>query len=198
MAHAPGASPAANFMKTARLSSLSAEDYLALERASELRHEYVAGQVFAMGGGRDSHNQVAGNFYLRLRDRLRGGPCRVFFADVKLRIEAADAFYYPDVFVTCDRRDTEPYCKRHAVLVVEVLSASTEAVDRREKLRHYRMLESLREYVLASPEEKTVEIYRREATGDWLTLSLGAGDVVELASVGVRLAMAEIFEDVAH
>lgn len=183
-------------MKTARLTNLSAEDYLALEHASELRHEYVAGQVFAMVGVRDSHNQVTGNIYLRLREGLRGGPCRVFIADMKLRIEPADAFYYPDLFVTRDARDTEPYYKRHPVL--EVLSASTEAIDRREKLRHYRMLESLREYVLVSPEEKTVEIYRRESGGEWLTLSLASGDPVELASVGVQFTMAEIFEGVGR
>ena len=183
-------------MKTARPTSLSADDYLAFEHASELRHEFVAGQVFAKVGVRDSHNQVTGNLYLRLRERLRGGPCWVFIADMKLRIEPADAFYYPDVFVTCDARDTEPYYKRHPLLVVEVLSPSTEAIDRREKLRHYRMLESLREYVLVSPEDKTVEIFRRESGGEWLTLSLGAEDPVELASVGVQLTMGEVFEGV--
>ena len=91
---------------------------------------------------------------------------------MKIRVEAADAFYYPDVFVTCDPRDTEPYFKRFPCLIVEVLSPSTEAVDRREKLRHYRMLETLKEYMLVSIEERKVEIFRRELTGEWLVDTL--------------------------
>jgi Uma2 family endonuclease len=109
-------------MKGARLTYLSAEDYLALEQTSDIKHEYVAGQVFAMVGARDTHNTVALNIASRLMERLRGGPCCVFISDVKLRVEAADAFYYPDVFVTCDPRNIEPYFKRYPSVIVEVLS----------------------------------------------------------------------------
>jgi len=181
-------------MKSARLTQLSPEDYLALEQASDVKHEYVGGHIFAMVGARDSHNTVALNIASRLKERLRGGPCRVFISDMKLRVEAADAFYYPDVFVSCDPRDTEPYVKRYPILVVEVLSPTTEAVDKREKLRHYRMLDTLREYMLVSPELKSVDIYRRDAGGGWTAYSLGAEDPVELASITVRMSHEEVFE----
>lgn len=197
MACQPVTDAAAADMKSARLTYLSAEDYLAFEHASDVKHEYVAGHVFAMVGARDAHNTVALNIASRLKERLRGGPCRVFISDMKLRVEAADAFYYPDVFVSCDPRDSEPYFKRFPCLVVEVLSPTTEAVDKREKLRHYRMLDTLREYVLVSPELKTVEICRREPTGEWTTYSLGADDPVDFTSVTVRLSFEEVFEGVA-
>lgn len=183
-------------MRQARLSYMSASDYLELEQASEGRHEYVAGQIFAMVGTRDNHNTAALNIASRLRNHLRGGPCRTYISDMKVRVEAADAFYYPDVFVTCDSRDTEPYFKRFPCLIVEVLSPSTEAVDRREKLRHYRMLETLQEYVLVSLEERKVEIFRRELTGEWIVDTLTEDDPVDLKSVELRVTLADIYEDV--
>lgn len=183
-------------MRQARLTYMSVSDYLELEQASEGRHEYVAGQIFAMVGPRDAQNQVAGNIYTRLRDRLRGGACRTYISDMKVRVEAAHAFYYPDVFVTCDPRDTEPYFKCFPSLIVEVLSPSTEAVDRREKLRHHRMLETLKEYVLVSLEERKVEIFRRELTGEWLVDTLTDDDPVDLKSVELGMTLADIYEDV--
>lgn len=185
-------------MKHARISHFSLEDYLAFEQASDVKHELVAGQIFAMVGARDAHNTIALNIASRLRNHLRGGRCRVFISDMKLRVELADAFYYPDVFVTCDPRDTEPYYKRYPSLVVEVLSPTTEAVDRREKLRNYRMLETLQEYVLASLDERRLEIFRREPTGDWSLDTLTENDPIDLASVGLTLSMAEVYEDVAQ
>ncbi len=182
-------------MNHVRLSHLSVKDYLDLEEASDVKHEYVAGQIFAMVGTRDVHNTVALNIASRLRNHLRGGPCRTYISDMKVRVDAADAFYYPDLFVSCDPRDTEPYYKRYPCLIVEVLSPSTEAVDRREKLRNYRMLETLKEYVLVSLEERKLEIFRREATGEWGVDTLVEGDPLELRSVGLSLSMADVYED---
>ena len=182
-------------MKHARLTHVSVDDYLALEQGSDTKHEYVAGQMFAMVGVRDAHNQVAGNVYLHARSKLRGGPCRVYIADMKVRVEAADAFYYPDVFVTCDSRDTEPYYKRYPVLVLEVLSPTTESVDRREKLHNYRMLETLQEYVLVSLDERRVEIYRRGLTGEWTVDTLAPGDPIDLRSIDLTLSFNDVYED---
>jgi Uma2 family endonuclease len=182
-------------MKHASLPLLSVDDYLALERRSEVKHEYVGGQIFAMVGVRDVHNTVALNIASRLRDGLRGGPCRVYIADMKVRVDPADTLYYPDVFVTCDGRDTEPYFKRHPILVVEVLSPATETVDRREKLRNYRLLDTLQEYVLVSLDRRQVEIYRREGPGEWGVDTLNPGDAVALASLGLTLSFDDIYED---
>ena len=93
----------------AQVYGISPEDYLAGEALSPIRHEYVAGEVFTMAGATEEHATIALNLAALLRAQVRGGPCRVYIADMKLRVEAADAFFYPDVFVTCDPRDaTEP------------------------------------------------------------------------------------------
>jgi Uma2 family endonuclease len=185
-------------MEHARLTLVSAEDYLVMDRAGDARHEFVAGQVFAMVGARDIHNTVALNIASGLHPALRGGPCRVYMSDVKLRVERADAYYYPDVFVTCDARDTDPYVKRHAVLVVEVLSPNTEGVDRREKLRNYRLIESLKEYVMVSIDERRVEVCRLEPGAEWHRYTYGAAETVELASVNVNLPLDAVYERVVH
>jgi Uma2 family endonuclease len=185
-------------MKHASLTLLSVKDYLALEQRSEVKHEYVGGQIFAMVGVRDVHNTVALNIASRLRDGLRGGPCRVYIADMKVRVDSSTwqtHSYYPDVFVTCDGRDMEAYFKRHPVLVIEVLSPATETVDRREKLRNYRLLDTLEEYVLVSLERRQVEIYRREGPREWGVDTLNPGDDVALATLGLTLGFGDIYED---
>ena len=148
----------------ARVYSMTADDYLAGETHSPIRHQYVAGEVFAMAGATEEHATIALNFAALLRNQVRGGPCRVYIADMKLRVEAADAFFYPDVFVTCDPRDaTNPLAKRHPALICEVLSESTEAYDRGGKLAAYRTLESL-----ADKFDQWAEDYKRE--GETLVL----------------------------
>lgn len=183
-------------MKHARLTLVSAEDYLALERSGEGRHEFVAGQVFAMVGAREDHNTIALNTAFLLRELWRGKPCRVFASDVKLQVEPADAYYYPDVFVTCDPRDTDPYIKRFPLLVVEVLSPHTEGIDRREKLRNYRLLETLKEYAIVAVDERKVEVYRLEPGAEWHCYTFDGADTVELASVGAAVPLNDIYEGV--
>lgn len=182
-------------MEHARLNALSSADYLARELASDVRHEFVAGQVFAKTGARDSHNSAALNIASLLQRQLRG-RCRVFIGDVKLRVEAADAYYYPDVFATCDARDNDPYVKRYASLVIEVLSPSTEGVDRREKLRSYRLLDTVQEYAIVSIEERTVEVYRREALGEWHLYKYHGNERIDLTSFGASIDVAAVFEGV--
>jgi Uma2 family endonuclease len=177
----------------------SPEDYLAWENLQDTRNEYIAGEVFAMVGARDAHNTVSGNLYMVLRNHLRGGRCRVFATDMKLRVETANCYFYPDVFVTCDERDrsTEAdYFKRHPILVVEVLSESTAAFDRGRKFGYYRELESLQEYALVDPDRYSVEVFRRDATGHWVLYPFGARTVVEFASVGLQVPVEAVYEDV--
>ncbi|MGH8467610.1 MAG: Uma2 family endonuclease [Gammaproteobacteria bacterium] len=164
-------------MKHARLTHLTSEEYLASENDNPAKHEYVAGQLHAMVGVRDTHNAIALNVASQLRSTLRGGPCRVFMSDVKVRVEEADAFYYPDVFVTCDARDTDPYVKRYPSLVI-----ATEAIDRREKLLNYRKLPSLHEYVLIGSAQRWIEIYRLEADGSWTVATLEGDEDLELSA----------------
>lgn len=175
-----------------------AEDYLAWEANQPVKHEYLAGEVFAMAGGSDAHVTASGNLYVALRAHLRGTPCRTYIADMKLRVAAADAYFYPDVFVTCSAADAQqPLAKAEPVLVAEVLSPSTEAFDRGGKFAAYRSLPSLQEYLLIDPDRRSVEVYRRDASGHWVLYPYSGDEVLELASVHLSLPLAQVFEDIA-
>ncbi len=170
--------------------------YLAWEEAQAERNEYIAGEVFAMVGVRQSHNVASGNIYNALRRELKGSPCRVFIESVKTRIEAADCFFYPDVVVTCDERDRQtPQYVSHPLLVVDVLSDSTVAFDRGTKFAAYRKLESLLEYVLIDVALQRIEVFRRNPESHWVLYEYGLGDSLELASLSLNLDVGELLDD---
>jgi Uma2 family endonuclease len=175
------------------------DDYLAWEQEQPFRNEYVDGEVFAMSGASDAHATVALNIAASLRSELRGTPCKPFMADMKVQVEAANCFFYPDILVTCDPRDRGPeasHVKQHPVLVIEVLSPSTEAYDRGNKFAAYRLLPSLKEYVLVSIEVRRIEVFRRDDTGHWVLYPFAADETLALASVDFRCPLAELFEGV--
>jgi Uma2 family endonuclease len=176
---------------------ITVDDYLAGEQASAVKHDYVAGEVFAMAGAGEAHVTVALNLATLLRSHVRGGPCRVYISDMKVHVEKADAFYYPDVFVTCDPADSrENLFKRSPTLVVEVLSDSTAAFDRGAKFAHYRQIDSLKEYVLIEPERRSVDVFRRNADGNWVLHPFAAGEELVLASLDFRCPIDAVYEDV--
>ena len=173
------------------------ETYLEWEARQSVKHEYLAGETFAMAGARDAHVTVAGNVFALLRAHNRNTPCRTYIADMKLEVAAAEAFFYPDVFVTCDPRDlASENWKSHARLVVEVLSASTEAFDRGRKFQCYRLLDSLQEYVLIDIGARVVEVFRRDPSGHWVLWPYAGEAVAEFASLDFRAPLADVFEDV--
>lgn len=177
--------------------TISSEEYLDGERHSPVRHEYVNGAVYAMGGASDAHNTIALNVATILRNHLRGGPCRAFISDMKTRIRSLrdDRFYYPDCLVTCAGEDRDRPFKEHPRLIVEVLSQSTERTDRGEKFDAYRRLDSLEEYVLIAQDTRRVEIYRR--TTDWaLELCEGEAGEFHLSSPDLDLTLDQVYEDV--
>jgi Uma2 family endonuclease len=181
------------------LMPLSVEEYLALEEKSEVRHEYVAGYIFAMAGATDAHNVITMNVAARFRPHIRRSGCRVYMVDMKVRLEAVDAFYYPDVMITCEPFAAKSVFKSKPILLVEVLSPGAELTDRREKLSDYFKLESLMEYVLISQDEKRVEIYRRGKRGKTEILVLRSNDEVRFESLpngALTLTMDDIYEDV--
>ncbi|BAY22963.1 hypothetical protein NIES2100_27270 [Calothrix sp. NIES-2100] len=179
---------------------LTVEEYLKAEESSDIRHEYVDGEIFAMAGASEEHNLIATNIIALLRPHLRGTPCRAFVSDMKVKVKAqkADIFYYPDILVTCDLNDSERYFKTRPTLIVEVLSNSTKTIDKREKRLNYQSIESLQEYVLVSQEEIKVEVYRKDAQGNWSLTILGKDDELRLDSIGLTLTMADIYEDVIN
>ena len=181
-----------------KTDSITVEDYLTGEELSEIRHEYLGGAVYAMAGASEEHNFISGNVFAALRHYLRGGACRAFIGDVKIRllIGDEDIFYYPDVMVCCDPRDTDRYFKRHPRVIIEVLSETTERTDRREKFLSYTRLESLEEYVLVAQDRMEVTVYRR--AGHWAPEVLTKPDqVVALPSLKFEVAVATLYENVA-
>ena len=177
-------------------SGFDAAAYLAWEETQPERNEYIAGEVFAMVGVRQSHNVATLNLSMVLRRELKGSPCRVFVGSVKTHVEAADCFFYPDVVVSCDLRDRlTPEYISHPVLVVEVLSDSTAAFDRGAKFAAYRKLESLREYVLIDVVAQRIELFRRNPENHWVLYDVGAGDTLELASLALNLDLGELLDD---
>jgi Uma2 family endonuclease len=186
-------------MKHALITQLSEADYLAGEGASAIRHEYVAGEVFAMAGGSKAHNTISGNVFSLLRAALRGSGCQTFIADMRVRIATQSSYYYPDVVVTCAPGDLAADSPKDHIaspgLIVEVLSPTTEAIDRREKMLAYRQIESLREYVLVDQEQRWVEVYRRTESG-WVADMYSPEDTVALNPSGAALDfhMAELYE----
>ncbi|MBI5387037.1 MAG: Uma2 family endonuclease [Verrucomicrobia bacterium] len=180
-----------------QLDFVSVEDYLAGEEHSEVRHDYIGGAVYAMAGGTTEHNQIVGGLYSALRTHLRGKPCRVFMENVKVRLKISgeDIFYYPDVMVGCDPRDTDSLFLRFPKLLIEVLSEATERLDRREKRWSYQTIETLDEYVLVAQDRIEVTIFRR--ANEWQPEVLNRLDqVARFVSLDFSLPLAAIYEGV--
>ena len=172
------------------------QEYLAWEAEQIDKHEYVAGEVFAMVGARRVHVIVTGNIFAGLREHLRGTPCQALIADMTLSVREMDAFYYPDVMVTCDDADkvADLYIE-HPKLIIEVLSDSTSAYDRGAKFAAYRKIESLEEYVLVDIDRKGVESFRRQPDGLWLLRDFTGGESCVFESVALTMPIARVFED---
>jgi Uma2 family endonuclease len=176
---------------------ISPEEYLAGEQLSQVKHEYIDGEVYAMAGSSDAHAAIVRNVIMTVGPHLKGSGCSLYPQDIKAQVFRRSRFYYPDLMVTCDDRDREDrYVKHYYKLIVEVLSESTEGFDRGEKFEDYRRSDSLEEYVLVSQDRMNVEIYRRNAAGRWELEAYRRGDRVELVSVGVGFAIEDLYEDV--
>ena len=173
-------------------------EYLEGEQHSEIRHEYLAGRVYAMAGAGEKHNRISLNIAFHLRAAARGKECGVFISDMKVRVKQNDAFYYPDVMVTCDPQDTESFHKHSPCLIVEVLSPTTEAIDRREKLSAYRTLPSLRYYLLVAQDQRRLEIHQRDDDGKWrFGIVENAGDVaIACDGFAAKFSLDDVYEDV--
>jgi Uma2 family endonuclease len=177
---------------------LAPEEYLKLEEKSNIKHEYIDGQVYTMAGTTDTHNTIGLNLALLIRNQLRGSDCRVYFADIKARIEKCNRFYYPDIIVTCDPKDREtPTYKRFPKLIIEVLSNSTEAFDRGDKFNDYQTLDSLEEYVLVNTKHQRFETFRRNDQGLWVLQTYRPDDqTFELQSINLTASFTDLYQDV--
>jgi len=179
----------------AHTTLISVDDYLAGELQSEVRHEYVAGQVYAMVGASDRHGLILNALAFALTPSARERRCQLFTSDMKVRLEIGkqDVFYYPDLLVSCDPDDRATYYRERPCLIVEVLSESTERLDRREKMLAYPTIPSLQEYVLVAQHTRRVEVYRRES--DWAPDVYIEG-MAPLRCLEAELPVESIYEDV--
>lgn len=170
--------------------------YLAWEAEQPTKHEFMAGEIFAMVGARQDHVVVGVALTSRFREHLRGTRCRAYSFDMKLEVVAADAFFYPDVMVSCEEADRQRSLAVQApCLVVEVLSDSTAAFDRGAKFAAYRLIPSLLEYLVVDIDRRQFELFRREAAGWVLHEAEGEPRQLWLASVGLSLTAADAFGD---
>jgi Uma2 family endonuclease len=175
---------------------LTLNEFIEWENAQPDRHEFFRNEVFAMVGARRVHGLVAGNLFAGLKAHLKGSPCRAFVEGMKVQL-ADDTLFYPDVFVTCHAQDLKTEMVfRHPMLIVEVLSESTQAFDRGLKFAAYRRLESLREYVLIDPDTRSVEVFRRNAQTLFELHDQTGTAELHLACVDMRLAMSEVFDGI--
>ncbi|MEM9215740.1 MAG: Uma2 family endonuclease [Cyanobacteria bacterium P01_F01_bin.150] len=178
-------------------SYLSADEYLAFEQTSQQKHEYHNGQIYAMAGASNNHVIIAGNLFATLRFNLRGTGCRPYMADTKVHISAKSTYYYPDVVVSCDRRESGLNSfLSYPCLIVEVLSDTTEAFDRGDKFADYRNLNSLSEYVLISQKRIAIDIFHRNQQGQWVLSTYSGNQTFQLQSINVEIEVAELYEDV--
>jgi Uma2 family endonuclease len=179
----------------ARKLTYTHEEYLAQENASATKHELIHGEIFAMSGGTVEHGALAANVIGELRALVRDRGCRVLTSDVRIRVEATGMVTYPDASVACPPIQVDPqdrFAVLNPVLIVEVLSNSTEDYDRHDKLAHYRRIPSLRDYLLVSQNERRIEHYRRNDDGSWTFRDVFPPDTVKL-SLGGEISASEVY-----
>ena len=179
------------------LLAMSASDFLAWEAAQAERHEFVAGEVFAMAGAEDRHVTVALNIAMALRQHLQGTRCRTFMSAMKLHVAAASSYFYPDLMVTCSAADhASALVKTEPKLLVEVLSLSTAAYDRGVKFAHFRRIATLQEYLLVDLDTRRTDLYRKGSDGLWVLHPFEPGQTVQLASVNLEITAEQLFAEV--
>jgi Uma2 family endonuclease len=177
--------------------SLTVDEYLKLEESATIRHEYVAGEIYAMTGATRRHNRIAGNIYSALLGAARNGPCRVYVETVKLKV-AADTIYYPDVMVACGPEPEDRYVESEPCLVVEVVSSSTETIDRREKLAAYKRMPGIEAYLIVAQDRSWVERHFRTEDGAWRRADLVNEGRFSVPCPEAELSLAEIYEGLEY
>ncbi len=181
-----------------KLSTTFAE-YVRLEQTSEVKHEFLNGEIFAMSGGTPEHADLAASVIRELGNQLRGRPCRVYTSDLRIRVLATGLGTYPDASVVCgkpERDPADPNTVVNPVVLIEVLSDSSERYDRGEKFAHYRRIPSLQEYVLVSQLEPRIEVFRRNDDGTWTWSEALTPGSVTLASIQCSLSVDTVYAGV--
>lgn len=187
-------------MRPNPIQNLSPEEYLEFERSSEEKHEYLDGEVFAMSGARRDHNLIAWNIGSELHGRLKDRDCEAYLGDMRVLVPKTGLYTYPDVAVVCGERrfkDATEDTLLNPVLVIEILSDSTESYDRGTKFQHYRSIDSLKEYVLVSQTEARIEKYVKQGDGFWvLSEAVGLESTISFDSINCEIPLAEVYDKI--
>lgn len=181
-------------MNFAHQYQITEQDYLHNELQSQIKHEFIDGELFAMVGASSAHNLISLNIATELRTHLKGKPCRPYVNDMKVRIEGN--YYYPDVLVDCSDIADDAYFAETPILIIEVLSESTKQYDKTFKLQQYKKIATLQEYVMIEQNNALVEVVSR--LDGWQAHYYGLGESFMLQSVGLKLSVAEVYESVKN
>lgn len=180
-----------------KFPKLTPEEYFVWEEKQLLRHEYLNGEIYAMGGGTQNHGRIASNIIFIVKGHLRGGGCQVGNSDCRVNILETNDYVYPDVSVTCEDSDrTATQAIQYPCLIVEVLSPSTANYDRGDKFRLYRRNPSLQDYVLVDAEKIAIDLYRKNDRGNWEIFNYQSGDNIELRSINLSFPIESVYEDI--
>jgi Uma2 family endonuclease len=187
-------------MSSQRKTLLTPEEYLALERKSEIKHEYFAGEMLARVSASKRHNLIAANIIRILGNQLLERPCNVYPSDMRVKVSATGKYAYPDIAVSCEEEkfdDVQNDTLLNPVIIIEVLSESTEAYDRGKKFEHYQYVESLTEYILVVQDPYRIEHYVRQSNKEWRYFEFHhAEDVVKINAIACELILNDVYAKV--
>lgn len=184
-------------MTAAPKKVLTPEEYLAIERQAPYKSEFLNGKMFAMAGASRNHNAIKDNLVMEIGSRLKGGPCRTYSSDMRVKVIDTGLYTYPDITIVCgdaQLEDGQFDTLLNPRVIIEILSDSTESYCRGMKFRHYQRIESLQEYILVSQNEPVIDRFVRQSRWDWLSTTIVDLDkTLELVTVEVKLPLAEIY-----
>lgn len=182
------------------LAKITPEEYLFLERQSEIKHEYFDGEIFAMAGASRRHCKLSANLVRIIGNKLHETKCNVYSNDFRVKIKETGLYTYPDVIITCGKEILEDQVKDtllNPLIIIEILSPSTERYDRGKKFTHYRQIESLQNYVLISQEEPRIEVFQRQPNDQWLlSEKSGLENSIEIPAINYLLPLMEVYDKV--
>lgn len=182
------------------LARITPEEYLHFERQSEIKHEYFDGEIFAMAGASRRHCKISANIMRVIGNQLHKTNCNVYANDFRVKIKETGLYTYPDIIVTCGKEILEDQVKDtllNPLILIEILSPSTEKYDRGKKFVHYRQIESLQNYVLISQEEPRIEVFQRQPNDQWLfSEKSGLENSIEIPAINYLLSLLEVYDKV--